>query len=73
MRLRVERDERDPPPFERDPLRPLGRMRVDKGTDGQDRRCWRHIVMTPKRVNFFLGDFATVWTRRCHGLSRKLL
>ena len=28
VRRRVQRRERDPPPFERDPLRPLGRMRA---------------------------------------------
>ena len=32
--LRVERGERDPSALERDPLRPLGVMRVDRGADG---------------------------------------
>jgi hypothetical protein len=35
VRVRVEGDERDPPPFQRDPLRPLGRMRVDGRAYGQ--------------------------------------
>ena len=33
--FRVERRKRDPPPLERDPLRPPRGMRLDQGADGQ--------------------------------------
>ena len=39
MGRRVQRRQRDPPPLERDALRPLGRMSIDQWTDGPG--CWR--------------------------------
>ena len=60
VRGRVEGYERDPPPFERDPLRPLGGMRVDRRADGQGRR-----TLTSCRISSCVSDEAASTTKCC--------
>ena len=72
MSLGVERRERDPSALERDPLGPLGGMRVDRRPDRLAQRCLRHILMAPQRIKFVFRHFAAVWTSRRHDLPRKV-
>ena len=52
---RVQRRQRDPSPFERDPLRPLGRMSIDQWTDGPG--CWRVVISSdPTARQFHLSS-----------------